>query len=198
MAEDNAAPEGGEKESAPEGGGEKNQLLDKVLNEKKNAMTKLRQLEEENKKLKDAEYERTQNYKKKAEETEKELLTLKEEIKKRDDMIKKTAKENSVKKELTRLGIDQKYLDGATRLINFQNIQMDEETGVVTGADSEAKYIFEQFTPLFKKSGPGVNQDAPSTDGKTLTVEDYKKMSPEEKQKHKKAFYASQGITLRD
>jgi len=172
-------------------------FLNKVLHEKKSAMERLQKLESENKLYRENELKRQDNYKLLVEEKDKELTDLRERMKSREDLIVKATKTSAIKKELTNLGCDAKYLDKATQFVNLENINYDESTGVVTGQLEAAKAVQEELPPFFGSMNVGVNQNAPAGHPTPLTIEAWKQLPHEERKKRQGELYQNLNITRR-
>jgi len=170
-------------------------FLNKVLHEKKNAVERLRKLEDENKSLREEELKRQENYKLLAEEKDKELTELRSKYNEREKLIVDSSKLSAVKKELTKLGCDAKYLDKAIKFVNLDNLQYDHDTGVVAGTMEAAKAVQEELPPFFGNTGVGVNQSAPAGAPSELTLEGWKKLPYEERKKRQNELYTNLGIT---
>jgi hypothetical protein len=183
-----------------EGGG--NPLVDKILKEKKNAMEKLRMLEQENLtfKAKLSEYEENKLVEEKkfveiAEKRKQEADQWKAKYDESQRFITESIKTGAVKNELIKLGIDPKYSNEAIRLIDLGKIHYDNETKTVVGAEDEAKILYEKFPPLFGTQGARASHDAPASKTAQLTLEEWKKLPYEERKKREGDLYTSLGIT---
>jgi hypothetical protein len=172
-------------------------FLNKVLHEKKTAVEKLKQYESENKVLRENELKRNENYKLLSEEREKEVAEWKAKYTNQTDMLTRSSKTTALKKELTKLGCDAKYLDKAVKMVSLDNIQYDDATGVVTGQLEAAKAIQEELPPLFGTLNVGVNQSIPAGTPTTLTLEAWKQLPPDEKVKRKAELYQNLDIRMK-
>lgn len=187
-------PEEEVKEKVQETDGPLNDHVRKILTEKKNYQEKTRVLEEEIRKLKEDKMREQQDFKLLAETKELEAQEWKTKYTEKEELIKKSLKLSSVKKEIVKLGCDSKYVDEVTRLINMDQVSYDEETGVCTGAEEQAKILYNKFTPLFGKTVVGVNQDAPAGNLGPLTTEEWSKLPKEERVKRRSELYKNLGV----
>jgi hypothetical protein len=179
-------------------------FVDKLLSEKKNVSTSnqalQKQIEDLQKQVKDRNESdlREQN-------KWKELHDLKEQERdqwraKYDDQNKTIVaglKNRELRGELAKLGIKQSYVEKAVKLADLESIKVDPETNIVIGADSQAKLISEEWSDLFGGGDAGANHDAPAAVSTPITLEDWKKLSPEEKKKRKADLFKSMGHELK-
>lgn len=173
------------------------EFVEKVLNEKKNAMESLRQMQSEVKRRDEEKLLADKKYEELAETRLSEINDWKTKYETSQKTIQNSMKTSVLKKELTKLGCHPEYIDKAVRFADLNEINYDTETGVVSGADNIAKSISEELKPFFGNQAVGTNQSAPVGTPKTMSIEDWKRLPYEERQKHKAAVYASHGITLR-
>ncbi len=94
-------------------------------------------------------------------------------------------KASVLKSELEKLGLDSKYADKATRLADLKQIKIDNETGVIYGADMVAKTLSEEWPALFGTATETVKQNAPAHPKPTgaLTLEEWQKLPYDERRK---------------
>lgn len=178
-----------------------NPHVDKILKEKKNAMERMRSLEQEleTQKIKVAEYEENKlleekKYQEYAERYKKEAETYKEKFEKTQKTIVDSMKLGAFQNEAIKLGMDSKYIQEATKLIDLNKIHYDNDTRVVIGAEDEAKALLERFPPLFGGRTPGVSHDAPVGKMATLTLDEWKKLPYEERKKREGDLFDTLGI----
>jgi len=180
-------------------------FVNKVLEEKKNTVLKNRELMDENlalkARLKDEEEKKLlekEDFKKWGEKKEIEANEWKQKYEDSQTTIEKSIKKGAVKNELVKLGIDQKYINDTIKLVNIDNIQYDNDSKTVVGAEDEAKALAEKFPPLFGTNKAGVNHDAPQGDSfRPITLEEWKKLPYEEAKKRKPDLYKNLGINTR-
>ena len=171
-------------------------LAQKLLNEKKNWQSRAKTAEEELAKVKEEKMKADNNWKAIAEEKEKEAIAWKEKHIKQESFIKNQVKETAVRKELTKLGIDSKFMDKTVKLVDLDSINYDEETGVVVGADIQAKKLHEEFTPLFGKKNEKVDHGAPNGTPEKLTIEEYRKLPLKDRKEKKIELAKALGHTF--
>ena len=90
------------------------------------------------------------------------------------------------------MGINDAYLEKASTLADLTKIKIDDETGVIYGADVVAKTLQDEWPALFSgDSKPNVSQSAPSSMQKTskLTVEEWKKLPFHERKKREPELF---------
>ena len=181
-------------ESGSHGAGE-NTAFQKLLKEKRNAMTRIQELESVLKQKEENALLEKEEYKTLAERREKELIEEREKSQQLVDRITSAKKKTALKRELTKLGLEDKYFSESIYGGYLNSIQIDGETEVVTGADEAAKSIFEKFPPLFSGSSVKANHAAPSEGGlQTLTYETWKNLPREEKAKRSSELQKNLGL----
>lgn len=152
------------------------QHLEKVLKEKKNAVERLREVELENKKLKEEKLFTQQQFKELAEMRAREAEEWKGKYENQNEIIKSGTINSTLRNELMKLGLDtsnQANIDLALKSIDKSIVQVDSETGTVLGAAEAAKKFHLEYSHLgfFSKKSLGVNHSAPSADiPKTKTI----------------------------
>lgn len=178
-----------------------NPLVDKILKEKKNAMERVRTLEQELEnykstmsKIEEDKLLEQKKFQEIAEKRKQEADQWKTKFDESQKMIVDSIKTGAIKTELLKLGIDPKYSGDAIKLIDLNKIHYDNETRVVIGAEDEAKVLLEKFPPLFGTKPPGVSHAAPSGNSVNITLEDWKKLPYEERKKRENDLYNSMGI----
>lgn len=170
----------------PEEMNEKDTFVQKLLNEKKNAMEAKRIVEEENKKLKEERMREKEDLKGLLELREQEIVSLKADSEKKEGLIRDSLKAGAIKKELLKMGLDEKYLDQSLKLVDVNSLNYDSETRVVTGAEVQAKLLFEKVPVFFGKTNVGVNQSSPVGGTGNLTLQEWQKL-PLDQMKLRKA-----------
>jgi hypothetical protein len=172
-------------------------FVNKVLTEKKNAMDRVRNLENELKEIREAELRKTENYKVLAEQKDQELNDLKNKYAQKEQFITENIKKTAIRDELTKLGCKAEFLDKATKLVNINNVEFDSETQTVTGHIEAAKKLSEELRPLFGNAGVGTNQSAPEGGQGQLTLEAWKKLPYDERKKRQGELEENLGIQRR-
>lgn len=173
---------------------EENPMLQKALKEKKNAMEALRRLEEENKQLKEAKLKEKEDYKNLYETKDKELEELKQKYTEKEEVIRKGVKLSSIKKELTKIGINPDYMDKAIKFVDLDSVEYDSDSGICTGADRQAKSVFESLPVFFGQAKVGVNQSAPVGGSEPLTLETWKKLPAKEQKERYQELKKNLGV----
>ena len=95
-------------------------------------------------------------------------------------------KESELKKELAKLGVKQNYVEKAAKLAQLDSVKIDNETGVIYGADVVAKTLSEEWPDLFGSgASETVRQSAPQTPTSTgvLSLDEWQKLPYEERKK---------------
>jgi hypothetical protein len=168
-------------------------FVSKLMTEKKNWAEKAKTLEMELKQKNEQKMLEEKRFEELAAQREKELKEWQEKHLTLQSKIKETHKTSELKKELLKLGIDTKYLDDTIKLADISKITYDDETGIITGAEHIAKSLQEKFSPLFGVK-TNANHQAPSATHTPLSLDDFKKLSPEDKKKFSGDIYAQLGI----
>lgn len=193
--ETNVVPEGN---TEPSGAGkETNSHLEKILKEKKNAMERVRELETKLKEESDAKLIEKENWKTLAEMKDKEAKEWQEKYTSAQRLIEDSAKISEIRTELSKLGLNQGYMDVAMKLADTTSVVFDKENKIVTGAENVARMIREKVPVFFQKTNPGVDHSAPAGSPGKLTIEDFKKLPLDEKRKREKELYENMGIKLK-
>ena len=174
-----------------------NDAFHKLLKEKKNAMARIQELETQIKERERTDLVKKEEWKTLAEQREKEIQEITDRLNTREQEIAKSIKMGEVRKELIKLGAENQYIDQAMRLIDFETVSYDTETGTVSGADSAAMVVKETLPPLFGSSGARADHSAPAGVGKPLTLEEWKQLPYEEQQKRKAELFEGMGIKTR-
>jgi DNA segregation ATPase FtsK/SpoIIIE-like protein len=174
------------------------EAYEKVLTEKKNLAEKARRLEEEKAEIEKQKLKEKEDYKAMYEMTEKSKLELEARLKEVAEKEVKEYKFGALKKEWEKMGLkDSKQAEALFKLSNVEALKFDEEHKVVLGVEEEARRIKETFSPLFGASSTGVAHDAPKGAPSSLTLEQWRQMSPSDKKANEAALYQSLGIKLR-
>lgn len=146
-------------------------FVEKLLREKNNFKTKASELEEQ---LKAAKKDPAKPDDNKADEQSKALLkakdeenkALKEKLDKHTKEISEAKKLGTLKQEFDKNGGNAKQWELITRLADVSKIIIDEDSGVVYGAESEIKRIKELAPTFFGKSSKGTADGDINQDGK--------------------------------
>lgn len=138
--------------------------LEKALTEKKNAMSKLRELEAQLKKANEDKLVQSQQWKELAESRERELLETKLTLETKEKKIQEASVNGALRNELMKFGINGQLVDSALRIIDKKSVQVDPETGVVLGAGEVVKDFHKTFAgqSFFGNPSPKTSQGAPS------------------------------------
>lgn len=175
-----------------------NPVLEKVLHEKKNAMARIKELEAQVKLESDEKLKIKEDWKALAEQREKDAKEWKDKYTSLEAKLDTSAKKSELQKELAKMGADAKSIDSLLKLADLSLLKVDQEHGVVLGAAEVAKKIKEEIPLAFGKQNNSVNNDAPELNNGELTIEAYKKMTPEERKKNRAAIYKANGIEMRE
>lgn len=180
------------------------EFVEKLLREKNNWRTKAQELETKIKET-PAPKEPTGGDDEvkamlKAEREKREALEAR--LKTEEDFKKNAMKLGAIKKEFSINGGDDKAFALITKLVETDKVMIDEDSGVVYGAEAELKRIKEMAPQLFGKPKKGTDQDDkkpyvdPSESGGLLDGKRNKK--DKETGNHPLVdFYATHGITLK-
>lgn len=158
------------------------EFVEKVLKEKKNSVEALRAAEEKLSKHEKEKLVSQENYKELLTVSEKKTVELQDKLNSQTNLITNAKKLGALKSELQKLGMDPKYIADTAKLVDLEQVIVDEDNGVITGADLQAKRLADKFPPLFKTNNVGVSHQAPVGIGGELTLESWKKL-PEKEQK---------------
>lgn len=143
----------------------KTDLVAKLKKEKDNWKAKAEELLNKQKLAEEESLKAKEQYKVLYENRTKEVEEYKAKLVKIEDGLKKEAKSKAVEKELFKLGLSPEYSDTVNKLMDWNLVNLDPETNLVIGAEEAAKGFYEKHNALgfFKKTGPGVNHNAPNT-----------------------------------
>lgn len=182
---------------------ETNPLLDKVLKEKKNAMTRNMQLQEELQSMKvrmqeieEEKLQKERNFEQLAEQRKSEIESWRQKYENQQKFMVDTAKVGSIKSELSKLGINQDRVDLALKMVDINKLQYDNEAKIILGADDLARELASKVPEWFGSYKRGVNQDAPKDSFGSITLEKWRGLPEGDKYKPEvlKELYKSQGI----
>lgn len=139
---------------------------EKLLKEKRNAMTRVSELEQEIQRLRDEKLAEKEEYKTLAEQRFKRLQELESQVENDRKLRDKARKVSAVKKHLVGMGLKAQHEEIVlNKLLDVDDLVIDPDTNAVLGAEEKAKTFRQSFADLgfFGQAGPGVNQDAPQT-----------------------------------
>jgi hypothetical protein len=160
-------------------------FVDKVLNEKKNAMATLAELKQKvntyEAQLKEAEESRLkekEDWKGYAENKAKEAQSWQEKYQGLETKLQTQVKIGAVRREFEKLGVkDSKVVEGIVPLLKLDAIKYDEGTQTVIGADEEVMRLKETLPQLFTVSSvTGTNHNAPAGGPTSYSVEKLNEM----------------------
>jgi hypothetical protein len=207
MSEENKAPETQQPETYSK------DFVDKVLTEKKNAMSTLAEYKQKvntyEAQLKEAEEARLKeqnDWKTISENKAKEAQTWQEKFNGLENKLQTQVKIGAVKREFEKLGVkDGKVVEGIVPLLKLDAIKYDEATQTVIGADEEVKRIRETLPQLFAVTpSAGANHNAPQGTPSSISIDNYKammkdgtwnKMTKIEQQKYETELWSSLGVS---
>ena len=161
-------------------------FVDKVLNEKKNAMATLAELKQKvntyEAQLKEAEEARLkekEDWKGYAENKAKEAQGWQEKYQGLEQKLQTQVKIGAVRREFEKLGVkDGRVVESVVPLLKLDAIKYDENTQTVIGADEEVLRLKETLPQLFAvQSSAGVNHNAPTGSPSAYTVEKLNEMA---------------------
>jgi hypothetical protein len=206
----NVAPVGdssatsGDDAKTPESDSYSKSFVDKLLSEKKNVSSTNQALQAEieslRKQIKDrneSELKEQSKWKELYELEKEESGSWKSRFEDQHKTIEKGLKTRELRKELVKLGIDTTVIEKVDKLADFESIKVDPETKICIGADTQAKLIYDEWPKLFGNTAVGTNHDAPETAKRPITLEEWKKLPPEDKKKRKPDLFDSLGIPLK-
>ena len=171
------------------------EFVNKVLKEKRNVVEANKALKGEIDSFKKQDLVKKENYKELLDMQKKEADELRIKYEDQKSLIVNTKKVDALRTELVKLGMDEKFLNKAVKLVELESIIIDDDTNVITGADLLAKNLSEEFPPLFQRKAVGVSHEAPVGNMTTLTVDVWKKLPKEERDKREPELYQTLGIT---
>lgn len=137
---------------------------EKLLKEKRNAMSRVAELEAQIQSMKDEKLTEKEEYKTLAEQRQKRVQELEQQVTADKKLREKARKVSAVKKHLVSMGLQPKHEEIVlNKLLDVEDLVIDPDTNAVLGAEEKAKTFRQSFADLgfFGKQGPGVNQDAP-------------------------------------
>jgi hypothetical protein len=101
-----------------------------------------------------------------------------------------------LKSELSKTGIDLNYLDAAIKLTDVNKIIVNED-GTVLGADELVKDLVKKVPVFFQKPSVGASHQPPVGVAKSITLEEWKKLSPKDQEENYSKLWESLGVTRR-
>lgn len=173
---------------------------EKVLIEKRNAMAKARELEEKLERLETERLKEKEDYKAMYEMSQKKLKEYETVLATEKENKTRAIKLTAVKKEFEKMGLkDSQAAETLFPLIDINTLKYDEEHSVVLGAEDEARRIKERLPQVF---GAGTStaraaHDAPTGTTGAITLDAWKKMSPQDRKKYEPELYKSMGVNFR-
>jgi hypothetical protein len=171
-----------------------NPHVEKLLKERNNYKARALESEAKLKSFEEKSLIENEEFKTLAESKTKELEEERKEKQRLLDLVATGKKTAALKSELAKLGIGETYVNQAVKLANLDDIKVDSEFNAVVGADAVAQSIKEAVPVLFG-SNERVSNSAPEGTTEKLTLEAYKKLSPEDKKKRRAELEANLGIT---
>lgn len=174
------------------------EFVNKILNEKKNTTLRLKQLEDEKKQIEEQRLLEQNKWKEIAEMRESDLKVTQQKFQELQTKIVQAKKESALKSELRKRGCLDKYIDKTLGFAKMDAIKIDDETGVVYGAETVAEQIQTEYDVFFQTSGPRPTHAAPSMTPQKMDINSFRALPLDEQKKNMRKFYEAAGITLRD
>lgn len=156
--------------SSTESQSNSNAHLAKMKKEKDNYVKKAQELqakldanEREAQEKRDAALVQKEEYKTLYEQEKEKTTKLGTELSQNKTQMADARKKSEVKSHLRKLGLNPVHEKAAFRLMDISKVVVDDETGVIVGAEDTAKAFHDEFKALgfFGKTGPGVSHNAP-------------------------------------
>ena len=149
------------------------EFAQRVLREKKNWQAKAQELESKLKQMELEQAEKAQDWQKKAEiyKTQfEEANTRLSEYQEKDVKQKKLA---ALQSELIKIGANREYMGTILEYAsgNLNDVIIDQDTGVVEGADFVANKLKSKLAPMFGKTTAQVDSSAPEGAPKPMTYD---------------------------
>lgn len=192
--------------SAPEETKERNPFVEKVLKEKKNAMAalseakaKITEYEAILKDKEESELRLKEDHKALAERYKQERDQLNDKIQSIEIEKVNGIKRAELRKELTKMGADEKSLDFMIKSVDLPRLKYDTDHKLVLGVEDVALELKEQAPALFGVKSVGVDSSAPSgLHAGVLSVDEYRKLPISERKKPevRRKFLEAQGIKV--
>lgn len=184
-----------ENEVAEEPAKEKNPMIDKLFKEKNNWRAKANELETKLKEFEQKEMIQKEEWKTLSEKYSKEKNEWQEKYTKLNSEILTAKKLGAVKNELLKMGADPKAVPMLVKLADAEKIE--EDSGVIVGAEQVAMMIKEAIPTAFGIINRNVQEPPDVKMTGKLTLEDYKKLSPEDQKKRESELYEQYNIKLK-
>lgn len=166
------------------------EFVDKVLREKKNTALKNMQLQQEmeNLKLKIQESEekellREKKFEQLFQQKSTEVEQWKNKYTDQTKVIVDATKTGALKSELSKLGINQDRFPHVMKLVDLNQIQYDNDSRTVLGAEEIARDLAATLPEWFGTTKIGVNQEAPKQSFGPLTIEKWRELPESERNK---------------
>ena len=199
MTESNVAPAGNtpissaiEEDAEPKN---KVDVVEKALKEKNNWKKRAEDAEVKYKLLEDERLKEKEDFKKLYENKLAELQVIKKDKEESDKKIQEGLKIGALKNELSKLGMDMKYMDIAMKAVDLNTLKVEDD--VVLGVESAAKSLKEKAAPLFVSAGPNVSHAAPASPLQPLTLEEWEKLPIDQQVKREPELLATLGFKFK-
>jgi hypothetical protein len=139
----------------------------KLREERREAKVKFEQFEKDKKSLEESKLTEAKEFEKLYKMTLQKNTELETNYEKLQGTIKDSKKTEAVMTELHKFGFDDAYRQDALGLIDRKQIAIDEETGLVIGAERVVKDFVTKYAtfPYFKKGKTGANHNGTSSQG---------------------------------
>lgn len=175
-------------------------LFEKVLKEKKNAMTRVRELESKLEEANNLRLKEKEDYKTLYEQERVKREALEGDFQKEQAEKINGFKLSSLKRELSKMGADDNSIDLLLKIADKEAMKYDTDHKVVLGAESVAQQLKEQAPKLFGGPNVGVDQRAPDTKFSTIDVDSFKKLDAKDKSNPDilRQLYEKHGIKVRE
>lgn len=164
----------------------KAEFVDKLKGEKDNLKKRIEQLEAEQKAAEERALKEKEDYKTLYEKTKAENERLTGSLESAEQQKLNAKKESELKRELAKLGVKPSYAEKAVKLANLDFVKVDNDSGVIYGAEVVAKSLSEDWPDLFGEgTTEKVSQSAPQSPPPTgaLTLEEWQKLPYDERRK---------------
>lgn len=130
-------------------------------------------------------------------EWEEKFNQLDSQLKEKNTLITTSMKRGAVKKELMANGVDEKATEAVMRLVDLDQVKIDDESKTVHGVDLIVKGLRETLPQVFgtKVNIPGGGAPNGTTDN--LSVEGFGKLSLKEMKEKQFDLMKAQGVSLK-
>lgn len=130
-------------------------------------------------------------------EWEDKFNSLDSKLKEKENLITTSMKRGAVKKELMANGVDEKATDAVLKLVDLDQVKIDDETKTVHGVETIVKGLRETLPQVFGTKANIPGGAAPSGTTNNLSTETFGQLSLKEMKEKQFELMKAQGVALK-